>query len=469
MGAPANSVHPVLLSKVGTDHRVAQKVPQKARRAVPEGVLQAPAELDVSAPTDKVAVRVAAGGGPIVAMPEAVRMAISKDVVKSLGPRTQKDAPHVPPGHRDDATVLVLQAASAPKFTSVEGDLNSTAAFDHDCILCRGSGLLCIDLLKDPCPLCNEGDTIVDERPMALSHSAVSDGSTHDAPPSESELVEDCSHNGSIEVINNLRQLGNEEDSQSGAEHFDCLADVITGMQVVPKPAAALTCTAPPGIGPPGVWVWPHVEKNAETDNAVKDAGEDREEDVNPCDWPEQTVNSVEMEFIGKVAQDCFGSDFIKMSVTWDEPWIQGQSIMRKASVQLHLEPMAPVYLDFLAPLARLQSLLHRDQAHYQCHISRMSLTKDFATMDLSCATVTAATCWDVLKNGYCPRPACTWSHPVPTLVNVSWTGGPEMLFGTKEEKIQDGPGSLFSMATVEMSNAQFNIGAYSSDDSSDD
>merc|ERR1712129_170391 len=126
-------------------------VPQKARCAVPEGVLQAPAKLDVSAPTGEVANivqvagRVAAGAGPIVAMPVAVRMAISKDAVNSLGKRTQKDAPHVRPGHKDDGTVLVLEAAQAAKFTSVEGDLNSTAVSDSDCILCRGSGLLCID------------------------------------------------------------------------------------------------------------------------------------------------------------------------------------------------------------------------------------------------------------------------------------------------------------------------------------
>jgi len=418
--SPSNAVCPVLLSKVGMDYRARQKV----RRAPPEGVSQAPAELQVSAPTDKVALRAGAGARPIVAMPEAVCTAISKDVVQSLGKRTQKDAPPIPPAPKDDRSTLLLEAAQTAKFTSVKCDLNSTAASDDDCILCRGSGLLCMGLLKDPCPLCEaEGDTNVDAGPMVLSYSAVSDGSTHDAPLSESDLA---------------------NDSQSGADGFDCLAEVNTGKQVVPKPAAALTCTAPPGIGPPGVWVWPHVDKNAQTENAVKDSDEDHEEDMSSFDWPEHPLDSVEVLFIGKVAQSCFGSDFIKMTVTWDDPVVQGQLIMPKANVQLHLEPMAPVYLDFLAPLTCLQSLLHRDQAYYQCQISCLSLAKDFTTMDLSCATVTSATCWDILKKGYCPRPACTWPHPVPTLVNVSWTGGPEMHMGTKDEKVHNGPGSVF-------------------------
>merc|ERR1712023_314531 len=98
-----------------------------------------------------------------------------------------------------------------------------------------------------------------------------------------------------------------------------------------------------------------------------------------------------------------------------------------KAIVQLHLEPMAPVYLDFLAPLTRMQSVLVRDQAHHQCQIFHVNCSKDHVSMNISCARVSISTCWDVLKKGYCPRPGCTWEHPVPTVINVTWTGGPEL------------------------------------------
>lgn len=475
--APSNAAGSVLLSKVGLDQRQGQKVLQKEGCAAPEAVLQAPAELVLSASTDKVALRAGTGERPTLAMPESVCTAISRDVAKTLGKPTETDAPPcatVIPAHEDDRSTLLFKAAQTANSTSVEVDLNRTVLPDVDCILCRGSGLLCMGLLKDPCPLCEvEGDTAVDVGPILRLHSAVSDGSTHDAPLSEADLAEAYSHSGSVDAVTNPQQFGNEDDSQSWTDNYDCLADVTVGEQAFPKPAGAMTCTAPPGIGPPGVWVWPHADTKAQTENS-KDSDEDQEEDMSTSEWPEHPLDSVEVEFIGKVAQSCFGSDFIKMTVTWDDPVVQGQLIMPKVNVQLHLEPMAPVYLDFLAPLTRLQSLLHRDQAYHSCQISRLSIAKDSLTMDLSCAVVTSATCWDILKKGYCPRPACTWPHPVPTLVNVSWTGGPEMHMGADDGKIQHGPG-FFSITNVidkpqcDLCNAQFNIGAYSSDDSSDD
>lgn len=197
-------------------------------------------------------------------------------------------------------------------------------------------------------------------------------------------------------------------------------------------------------------------------------------DEENTVSWPEDPVNSVEVEFIGKVSQLCFGSDIIKMTVWWDEPWLQGKVSVSTANVQLHLEPMAPVYLDFLAPLARLQSLLARDQALHQCQIFRMSCSKDNASMDLSCARVAFNTCFDVLKKGFCPRQGCTWDHPVPTLVNVSWTGGPELhlqMEADSKMQIQGGTGFPLSIGIM-VDKPQFglNIGAYDEmDDSSDD
>merc|ERR1712232_557753 len=158
-------------------------------------------------------------------------------------------------------------------------------------------------LLTDPCPLCEpEGETAGDERPELSSAIVASDGSTHDAPLSEIEQAD------SVGATETLEQLGKEEDSRSGAEDTSCPDDSITGTQGVPKAATAMTMTAPPGIGPPGVWVWPHPDGqpcHSETPAVQADCEEEQE-----VSWPDDPVNSVEVEFIGKVAQLCFGSDF---------------------------------------------------------------------------------------------------------------------------------------------------------------
>merc|ERR1719352_333044 len=86
----------------------------------------------------------------------------------------------------------------------------------------------------------------------------------------------------------------------------------------------------------------------------------------------------------------------------------------------------------------------------HQCRIFNMTCSKDNANMDLSCAIVTVNTCWDVLNKGFCPRPSCTWPHPVPTLVTVSWTGGPELhLAAAGDKKILEG--STFPLSTSAM------------------
>jgi len=94
--------------------------------------------------------------------------------------------------------------------------------------------------------------------------------------------------------------------------------------------------------------------------------------------------------------------------------------------------------------------------------------------MDLSCAMVTVNTCWDVLNKGFCPRPSCTWPHPVPTLVKVSWSGGPELHLAANGDKTLSS--STFPLSTTLMvdnlskATNDLNFGAFwDSDDSSDD
>merc|ERR1712216_382428 len=158
---------------------------------------------------------------------------------------------------------------------------------------------------------------------MTMSATATSDGSMYDAPPSEIEQAE------SVGGTEPFEQRSKEEDCRSGVEETSCAEEAISSVQVEPKSFAV---TAPPGIGPPGVWVWPDDAKPCD----VQDA--DAEEQKLIC-WPCAPVNSVEVEFIGKVAQACFGADFKKMTVSWDEPMVQGDATMEKANVQLHLAP----------------------------------------------------------------------------------------------------------------------------------
>jgi len=127
------------------------------------------------------------------------------------------------------------------------------------------------------------------------------------------------------------------------------------------------------------------------------------------------------VEFVGKAAQRCFGSDFIKMTVSWAEPWVQGESAQSIANVQLHVKPM--VRINFLAPLASLQAVLARDQVVYKIQVFHMECANDNASIQITCTKVSPSTCWALLEKGSCQSPNCSWEHPVPTLLNVSLAG----------------------------------------------
>jgi len=111
------------------------------------------------------------------------------------------------------------------------------------------------------------------------------------------------------------------------------------------------------------------------------------------------------------------------MTVSWAESFVEGKLALSIANVQLHLEPKAPANL--LAPLVRLAAMLTRDQKLHQCQMFRMDRSKDNSSMHITCAQVSTATCWDVLKSGYCPRANCTWEHPAPCVICVSVAGSP--------------------------------------------
>merc|ERR1712232_872755 len=61
----------------------------------------------------------------------------------------------------------------------------------------------------------------------------------------------------------------------------------------------------------------------------------------------------------------------------------------------------------------------------HRCQIFRMERSKDDAMLHFTCIHTTDITCWDMLKFGRCPRPGCTWAHPVPILISVSCAGDP--------------------------------------------
>jgi len=430
--------------KMGKDRKAAQKVSQKGSRKSPGDAMQNASEIPVPVGPLLAAIGplpLLAGCQDMAEMPMTMTLALeSNDDGTAMGLAEAQAAKCV----SDSAMSRNLVKASRVEDACQSCDLSSTAASElaePDCILCNGSGLLCVGLLEDPCPLCEpEGETAGDEGPEAmfseaLSGTAASDVSTHDAPPEVEQADTSCPEG----------------------------EDVVYGSQVVSN--EPIRSMAPPGLGPPGVWVWPHLPES-------KPIEPDFDKDEGAVSWPQESVNSVEVEFIGKVSQLCFGSDFIKMTVSWDDPWEpQGDQSLSKANVQLHLEQMAPVYVDFMVPLRRLEAYLARDQALHGCQIFRMSCSKDNTSMEINCAMVTVNTCWDVLKKGFCPRPGCTWPHPVPILVNVSWIGGPELHLDTKfsSGKMQTGVGPSISMVSDSQQN-DLNIGAYDfMSDSSDD
>jgi hypothetical protein len=355
----------------------------------------------------------------------------------------------------------------------------STAASDQErvdiCILCQGSGLLHKGVLSDPCPLCG------DQKP-SLSGTQTSDDSSC-APASEVDL--ERAEQSGVEDADQIVKESSQQDQTS---------------TIVKEDGTAIT--APPGLGPPGVWIWPSdTAEVAEDTDATKP---EADQDLNRMDWPMHPITSAEVEFVGKCAQHCFGADFIKMAITWITPHVYGKISMPAADLQLHLKPTANA--TFLAPLARLQVILARDQKVYQQHIFRMERSKDDTLMYMTCTKVSMATCWDVLKTGVCPRPHCTWEHPAPTLLNVSCAGqtlpkqhtpltlpkqhqhtplatlisrpkadpGSDKIESKDKAACQEQAVSSRSLETPaetlgQLNQIQFNFGAYDTDDSSDE
>lgn len=183
--------------------------------------------------------------------------------------------------------------------------------------------------------------------------------------------------------------------------------------------------SAPPGLGPPGVWHWPDPErkyparKTSETNASHRDEPDSREEE-NAISWPETFSNSTEVEFVGRVARYCFGDDFMRMTVSWTQPCVQGLSAIATANLDLHLRNAA--LANVVGPLVQLQAALARDQRMYECQIFRMERSKDNTSLHLTCARVSIDTCWDALKTGCC-RPNCPWEHPAPTFLRVCCAG----------------------------------------------
>lgn len=298
-------------------------------------------------------------------------------------------------------------------------DMSSTAASERErsesCILCSGSGLLCVGLLADACPLCDGdaepepdgGETL---EPEAPGGKAMSEGSSAGASPSEAERAPESKDNC----------LPSDEDDSCPQEASE---------RVYERTKDSTKMTAPPGLGPPGIWVWPHESK---TGLAESDAEAESKEDADTIIWPGSSVDSEEVEFVGRVAQGCFGHDFEKMKVTRVETKVEGKVALSIVNMQLHLDPKMPAH--FLPPLARLQAMLARDQTLHRCQIFRMDRSKDNSTVHLTCAKVTAGTCWDVTKKGFCPRPGCTWEHPASVVMQVSCVGGPPSTFVASEQ-----------------------------------
>jgi len=160
-------------------------------------------------------------------------------------------------------------------------------------ILCGGSRLLCEGLSLDPCPLCD--DVAADDMPEVSSSTAEalsSTGSDHDAP---SEL--ECTDGGTFEDCSDATGAGKP---RHGAEE---------SLQASCASCEGTVITAPPGIGPPGTWLWPHASTSTDVTDAT---GE------NSASRPESSVNSREVERVKELTKLCFGSDLIRTTVTWD-------------------------------------------------------------------------------------------------------------------------------------------------------
>jgi hypothetical protein len=275
---------------------------------------------------------------------------------------------------------------------------SSTAASERDalqnCIVCNGSGLLCVGLLSDPCPLCDrpmesDSEHVADEPeklPCLIQYASTHSVALDDETTSSNALLTD-------EDIEMSKREGNASVQESLGEQTSTVQEPSKKVGVV---------TSPPGLGPPGTWIWPET-KAASEDN----------ESSNVIVWPDDSpINCFEVEFLGLVAKNCFGDAFENMSVSFS-------GIEDKADVELHLKSAR-----FGDPLALLQLALERETSFRGCgcHIFHMERSEDNGpSMHVSCSQVSKDTCWDVLKTGRCPRPTtCPWEHPVPFNLNVS-------------------------------------------------
>jgi hypothetical protein len=238
--------------------------------------------------------------------------------------------------------------------------------------------------------------------------------------------------------------------------------------------------SAPPGLGPPGVWVWPDDNKSKRTESDATAATEpENQQEASTISWPASSVDSVEVEFVGKSSQLCFGAEFIKMTVSWAEQWIREKMGMQIANLQLYLDADATSSPE--ASLSRLQAVLARDQIVHSCRVLNMQRSKENASMSITCSVVTVNTCWDVMKKGFCPRPGCTWQHPVPILLNVSIAGvsGAEPPLATllpkvaadavNAEKLKSEDDLPFAPNTASQQCVQLNMDAFDETDSSDE
>jgi hypothetical protein len=302
-----------------------------------------------------------------------------------------------------------------------------------------------------------DAEHIGDEIVEALRGKANSDtGSSVNAPLSETGSSEVPRPEGSPDQMD--KEEGTSQDVRLTGPHIR-ISEEGTAVQ------------APPGLGPPGMWVWPHSSLKERTEKTNPEDSASKDENVS---WPLSPVDCHEVEFVGKVAQVLFGSEFIKLTVSWTDS---------SAIVELHLKPTAAAL--FNAPLPLLQAMLARDQGFHQCQIFHMERVKDDTSLHITCVTVSANTCWDVLKKGFCPRPNCTWEHPVPVLMNVSCVGLLERCKASLpakqivdvptdkiqcKEEVNGRPTLLTSNGTMAQMTVQLNFGAFDElDDSSDD
>lgn len=406
----------VVGSKSGTDTSIPSKLPSLLSTHA-TSVTEAPCpralsktQVEPACEEEWCMVGAVVPPAPGLDLPEPSSMAIVRSApgLAEPEPREATGAPMEAVRVRDDGaaptdledtqTATCVSESAEP----LRDDMSSTAASERErtesCILCSGSGLLCDGLLADACPLCESGEKAEATHDRSSSSTAESPKGVERSPANDVDLAYDEAGSG------------------------ECLEDAplvprTPALHVVSETGTKMT--APPGIGPPGIWIWPHDdEKKGDAEKTAASGDTTR-----TVTWPQSPVDSVEVEFVGKVARCCFGPEFMKMDVSWAETWVEGKLALSIANVQLHLEPTAPPNL--LAPLVRLQSMLNSDQKFHHCQIFRMDRSSDDSSMHITCAQVSTGTCWDVLKSGYCPRTNCTWEHPAPSVMSVSVAGGP--------------------------------------------